>query len=339
MVDFQEGTPGGVVENKRSDEEEREGFWEEIREEVSKPFLMDKAQALAWSESINERIVNFEQGDGKVAWGIEYTIPLSLEGAEREFRRILKKLDNKDLFSKNEIDELVENNKGKRFYQGTDDIKLPENVSKIRVLDLHPQEGMRRDLKSIRLAGYKGRLKEFFPGAGSGRRLSKEYGNSVIDRVMLNLYQETRSNIVRTKVLNELFDNVFSGDEESKRLFEKVLDDTGGNELLFIHAHGGGDDVVGEQTTAVVGEYADKRQVEGNRVDLSQVIERYDEPDRLAAILICSCYSGSKKPPVKSVPVFRLKGVAAGGRDDLVAVAAMRSNETLVSMPKEGQDD
>jgi len=312
MSDFKEGLPVDI--------EERDP-WRPAKVEI----LTDKIMTLSWGKSIKDRIVNFKQDDGKYAWGLEYSIPLRYKDIEEEFRKNIKKVDKKNTLTEEDIELFFQEEGERRLYSEDQYLKIPMNITKIRVLDLSPQEGMPRSLKSIRLAGIKGKIRELFPQKSIGSRIRRESVTGEPNATKLPLIQAALNNSIRRKTLSELISNVLGGNDKEKKLLESVLRDSKASEMLIIAAHGGSDNDIGEQTGAVVGKYADGRQARGNWVDLAQVVEKYDKPEAFAAILIRTCYYGTDKPPVKSIPVFRPKGSVPGG---------IVQNRVYVSMPE-----
>lgn len=318
MSDFGENLPIAAKDQILETDKKQEDVWRDTKIH----WLEENAEALAWARSIVSSTVLFPRPDGKMVWGVEYTIPLCFEDVEEVYKETLKQLDKKNILQEDDLNKGLEKRKTRRFYRATSLINLPDNIRKIRVLDLSPQEGLPKHLRNI------DSKRSFYHVPYNINRLQMSSGKSVIDKVLLTLFQESLSNIKRIKALNELFYDVFGENKKEIELFKSILNNSKASEVLFVHAHGGSSNIIGEQTSPVVGKYADRRQVEGNRIDLTEVIEKYDKPKIFAAILVSTCYIGKEDPPVRSVPVFRIKGLSGGFR------GTFGLNRTIVSLPE-----
>lgn len=292
----------------------------------AKKYLISRAKEEAWGKSITNKIVNFKQEDGKYSWGIEYTIPLRFQEVEPIFLDRLTELDTEELFTGKEIDKLAKHLRKTRFFWGVprsspeDYIRLPENITTIKVLDLAPQESMHRNIRNIQPASP---YFKYLHKMQLGRRLLAQYKDTAVDKAMLILFGRSRSEISRRTAIYALIDKAFGNNKGQIELFEKTLKRSKARELLIIHAHGRDTDLIGEQGWEIGGPYFDEKQALGNKVDLAQVIEKYDNPEKIASILIHTCYIGDKKPPVKSVPVFRAQGL----------IGLSGADNTLISLP------
>lgn len=285
--------------------------------------IKSRAESVAWSRCITSSTVTFPRPDGKIVWGVEYNIPLLRNDTEDVYKDALKKYDKKNILREADVNILVEERRETRYYQGPSFLKLPDKIEKIRILDLSPQEGMPKGLRNIKS------LRNWHNDKHISRRVQEPAGKSVIDKVMGAIYGYSQSDQKRKKALDNLFIEVFSENKKEVELFKSVVNNSQGRELLFIHAHGGNSNIIGEQTGPVVGKYANEKQAEGNWIDLTEVIERYDNPKTFAAILVNTCYFGKEKPPVRRVPVFRMSGISGLGD-----FPTFGFNKTLVSLPE-----
>lgn len=282
-------------------------------------YLEEKAERLVWRREITSTLVFFPRLNGKRSWGIEYSIPLCYEDTEKSFKEMLEGLDRENVVSKTELEEHLQERRNRRYYEGLPSFKLPHNIRKIRVLDLSPQEGLPRRFRNI-----ESKIPAF---RSIGHRLQPRTEWSTIDKVISCLnYDPDRTKIYG--VLDELFATCLGIDEGKRELLKEILSRSQANELLFVHAHGYSN-VIGEQGQTVKGKYSNEFQAPGNDVDLAEVIEKYDHPETYAAILVHTCYFGNENPPVRRIPVFRVRGKSGTFH------AGLGLTKTLISLPKE----
>jgi hypothetical protein len=278
--------------------------------------LEQKAYEYSWPKAITGRRVDFPQPDGKLIWGVEMEIPLRFESVRGIYEELFNKLatDGGIQIAEREIQKRAKERENRTWFTDLEKFGIPDRIKSIRILDLAPQELLPkkiRDVDSKRnwvhdLAGYR----------DSMERLADQSADSrIVDRAMRVLGMGSRMTQQRSEALHDLLFDLFGDDKERIGRFKEIIERTGGNEILIVHAHGGYDNMIGEQT--------------GNWVDLAQVVEKYDQPDKYGAILINTCYLGNEPPPVKRVPVFRAKGKtnSQGG------VYGYNWNKLLVSEP------
>jgi len=218
---------------------------------------------------------------------------------------LLENLSVKDRLSKTEILDLLSKMKEERYYGDyTSEFKLGENIRRIRIISMAPQENLpakHRNIKSGR-AFYKDRT--------ILSRIVDDYGRNFLERFGIRLKNKLKSNLTKRQALDELLLDLFKNDPVKKKKFMSEIKKSTADEIIIIQAHGGKSDLIGEQNKEVCNEL---RQFPGNRIDIKKLISRYDDPDKVAAILIDTCYIGETNPPVGKVPVFRVNGISGGG--------------------------
>lgn len=303
MNDFGEALPINIT---AAQEVGKEDHWRPTKVAV----LEGRAEAITWGKSITGRRVDFPQKDGKSVWGIEIEIPLFFEDVEDTYREALTELDEKGkkMLTEDDIKAGIETRKNRRFYSGTPKLKLGANIRKIKILDMSPQEALPKSLRNI------DSTRTFYHAKPAIVNLTRQPGNTAIDRLLIKVMMHSTTNSKRSTALDGLFFDVFGDGTKKQKVFESVMADSDAEELVFIHAHGGYDNTIGEQT--------------GNWINLEEVITRYNNPDQVAAILVSSCYLGQDSPPVDKVPVFRPKGFTGGYRS-ITSIG----KKTLVSLP------
>jgi len=307
----------------------------DVLREVKIFAVEERALEVAWAKGITGRRVDFLQSDGKVVWGTEINIPLHFDSISGIYTELVKKFaDEKDIrLSEVEIYKSLKERKGRTWYHDSS-VGLPDKIRNIKILDLSPQENLNPNLRTI-----DSERREWHPKTTEQRLTRQSYEDRIVDRAVLTFLSQTffknsPDDVQRRDALSDLFDNVFPSGNSDKQLqlFIKRLNVSKATDIVFIHAHGGYDDIVGEQDWEVKGNET-TWQANGNRIDLSQVIEEYDKPDKIGAILISTCYLGKELPPVKRVPVFRFWGKSAQNRGSSKMIG--NKDTTLVSLPHE----
>src|SRR3990167_5404264 len=292
--------------------------------------IKENAYELSWSKSVTGKRVDFPREDGKLVWGVEIEIPLRFEGnvvnTYTDAVRDLAKEKGISLTDQ-EIQDEVKKKEGRTWFMDIDKVALPSNIKRIRIVDLSPQEALPKDQRNI------DSKRNFWHDKHTTIKLTSQPSeNSLVDRAMMKLAMSTKSTMNRSEALQDLFYDVFAQNQEVMSQFRKDLEQSGAEEVLFVHAHGGYDDIIGEQDYEVKGDDA-QFQAEGNRIALTEILDKYDQPEKYGAILVNTCYKGKEKPRIGKVPVFRPYGYSGGGHPSRNMFA--RRNTTLISKPQE----
>jgi hypothetical protein len=89
-----------------------------------------------------------------------------------------------------------------------------------------------------------------------------------------------------------------------------VISDSTANEIVIVHGHGGGEPwSVGEQDLTRPSSHGQTLQREGNKVEVEEILEKYDNRKKYAAVLLVACNEGEKTIEARGVPVFYVKGL------------------------------
>jgi hypothetical protein len=138
--------------------------------------------------------------------------------------------------------------------------------------------------------------------------------NKLVDKAMTKFSRKTTDFLPRRKALDNLFKDIFQiKDGISKKEFIETIRHSNANEILFIHAHGGDSNIIGEETTELKRDHG--KQSPGNQVEIERVVDEYDKPGKYAAILLLSCYIGTEDKRLESkVRVFSVQGLSGRNR-------------------------
>lgn len=298
-----------------------------VKEVLKADAITTEAYSVAWGKIITAKNVTFPQGDNTTTWGVEFNIPLEFNQARFVYENLVNRIERDRGFQipADIKQQNLAKIKDSRYYNGPSNIKLPEKIKSIKILDLAPQEIL--DKKDRNIPSHRSWYHEKHPIRDIVRR---DKDKTAIDRVVSVLFKEDLGAHTRVKALNNLFKDLFgpeSRGEIERFLFE--LDKSDASEIVFIHAHGGKDEVIGEESMIVKRDQ--DKQNPGNRIHFDQVLDRYDDPSKTAAILLVSCYIGKdSKRPVKKVPVFSVDGLSGRNRE---FIGQFIPSKTSVSLP------
>lgn len=285
-----------------------------------------RAILLAWSKGVSARHVEFPQPDGKLVWAIEYRIPLRFEDIKGIYTNIVKDLAEKSKIkvSEDELQMGIDQNQGETFFRSEDGTNIPKNITAIRIVDLSPQEALPISIRNL-----KGK-RNFWHDTYNLIKLTRQE-KDISQMTSLESLENNDLMKERNEALNDLLADTFYGNNEQKDEFLKVTTAAQTKEILFIHSHGGYDNIIGEDADRVKGKDAEF-QTPGNRIDLQKVIEKYDDPNKYACILINACYMGTSNDLESKLKVFRLRGFSGKGSPSRDPFALLRRrNVTLVS--------
>jgi len=125
---------------------------------------------------------------------------------------LLENLSVKDRLSKTEILDLLSKMKEERYYGDyTSEFKLEENIRRIRIISMAPQENLpakHRNIKSGR-AFYKDRT--------ILSRIVDDYGRNFLERFGIRLKNKLKSNLTKRQALDELLLDLFKNDPVKKK--------------------------------------------------------------------------------------------------------------------------
>lgn len=288
--------------------------------------IIQEAVELSWATNITKKRVEFPREDGKIVWGFEIEIPLIFEGAVKDaYSNLASQLaQEKNIsLSQGEIRHGLKENEGKTWFRDIDDIALPKNIKKIKILDLSPQEALPKKQRNI------DSKRNFWHDEYPTNTLTRQ-PISLVDRALINLGMQSRSIQAKSEILQDIFYDVFVNNKAVLAHFREKLEKSKAEEILIIHAHGGYDDFIGEQGYEVKGKTA-QYQAEGNRISLTEVLDKYDQPEKYAAILVSTCYEGKDVSRRGKVVVYRTFGRSGGGRPNYNFIPT--KNTTLISEP------
>lgn len=281
-----------------------------------------RAYGFCWEKGISSNEIVFPKENGKVAIGIETVVPVRFVDVKDTFGELMKQYaeEKKVDISDNEIQKKIDANIDRGIYLGILD-ELPKNIKRIRILDMASEESLPRKQRSIEQ-----HILITSPLTKNVNQKSSEH--SMIDKLLIDLEMPASlsSTKKRSEVLESIINETFGFDKESVEKFKKMLEKSTAEEILIIHAHGGYDNIIGEKDREFKGsknEWADPN------IDLEELIEKYDDPKRISAILVHTCYKGNENPPVRRIPVYRLYGFARSEENPFV----INKPKTLVSEP------
>lgn len=180
----------------------------------------------------------------------------------------------------------------KRYLYERYAFKIPENLKTLKFLDLSPQESLPKDLRTI-------------------KSIFNNNRGSILDTLVKEPYY-------RLGEIDDFFWSVFGRHKKQIRVFNSILSESTGTELLFVSGHSLDDPwVIGEETEVIngklsSGKWGGLRQHGGNKVPVRKILQRYNDPSTYAAILFLCCYTGTKGPKVLDVPVVYPEGEVYG---------------------------
>ncbi|MDO8488256.1 MAG: hypothetical protein Q7S31_02985 [bacterium] len=207
-------------------------------------------------------------------------------------------------------------------YLAKSNVVIPSHIQAIRYLDLAPQESLDRKDRNIRS---KHGDSEGLTGLGSLVSVTAK-------PAILNIEPLFGLLIPRPyRTLRNMFLTMIT-DRKSQERFNNILSNSTGHEILIAYGHGLGDPFsLGEQywdkPTAKPGQ---RQQHEGNTVTAEEVLERYNDPEKISAIILRSCYIGKDGVRAKKIPVVRAQGVVA---NNTIGTRWVRT-KTVFEMPE-----
>lgn len=244
----------------------------------------------SWARGISGRRVDFPSDEG-LAWGIELTIPLDND----RLRNIIKAIYG---------------------------IDLPKHIDTIIYLDVSPQESLPKSQRNIRTKKW-----SFLPSQLEVLA-QKTVSNQIIEKLTKTLNFSRPSDLKRQYKVQELISDVFGNNKEEKEKFNKHVAESRANKLVIVHGHGGFNSIIGEQyddgTNAPDGTPIQKK---GNSIHIEEVLDRYNDPEKYAAILLHNCHSSDEQVVAKKVPVFMPVGHVGG------IASMMKLNRTRAILP------
>lgn len=288
----------------------------------------ERAFRLAWNKSITGRRVDFiqtdEEGKQTLVWGLEIEIPLYSEDIAGAFAGVMRELDQRgqSFLIDADITWCFEKFNRGRMYSGKYDIPLPPTIRKIRLVDLAPQESLRRKDRNIKSTTNSFNLDADLFNNPIVKKLMGSTQEAAFNSPILQWFMANRTLARRQGAFDELFFDIFAEDKQGIKRFLEILSHNSAPELLVVMAHGGDDALIGEQTSVFEPDAFTSQQIEqnqivipqakGNWLDMRQVLQKYDKPDQFAAILFRSCHTGGKLPPVENVTTVRPIGTVGG---------------------------
>lgn len=245
----------------------------------------------SWAAGMTKRVVDFPSKEGP-AFGIEYTIPL-------------------DRIERDRI----------KLYVG---IEIPPHVQNIVFLDLAPQESLPRKQRMI---GSK-RL-GIFPSDTTKITRSLQ-GSELVEKITAVFNFDRLVDSERRKTLEDMLHDLFGGNTEIKNKFSLILKGSKGTDIVLVCGHGGGDPyVIGEQfNTQVLDTKGHPIRKKGNDVPIEALLDRYNNSQQHAAILLHSCYTGNHGISAINVPLVYSKGLIGGMK------SVLGYTNTRMSLPK-----
>lgn len=196
--------------------------------------------------------------------------------------------------------------------------KIPSHIKKITYLDLAPQEALSPDERTIRST-----LKPKDSIRGGSALVSvatpAKPGNPTLEMIRHGFNLLRPEDAARVKSLGSMITWVFGPSDENKKRFNKILEQSVGNNLVIVHGHSGDLSGMSEQysTDHTTDESGNIIQKAGNFVPMESILSRYDNPSKFAAIVLNGCNTEKGKVEAKKVPVFyptsAVKTVASPG--------------------------
>jgi len=179
--------------------------------------------------------------------------------------------------------------------------KIPAHITKLKFLDLAPQESwppnernIRSKMKQRSIRGGSGILKVATPAVPGNERLNKiRYAFN-----FLKPEDERRFKALRGMV-------TWAVDLNSRERFNEVLARSAGDTLVVVHGHSSDLSKIGEQyPDELKDEEGNVVQRKGNDVPIEDILDRYNDPTRFAAVLLHACNIKKGSVEAKNVPVF-----------------------------------
>lgn len=230
-------------------------------------------QEIGPTASMSGRRVDFgKAGEGQgLAWGVEVDIDIS--------------------------DSLV-----KYRFQG-ESFNIPKHINKIKYLELAPQEALPPEQRTIRshmkprsIFGSSGLMSVATPQSPGNPKLEKLRDTFNL----LNPQDAARFNTLRSMVTW-----TFGPSQKDRQRFNEVLQKSKGDTLVIVHGHSNDLSGMGEQypdeTTDASGNIIQRR---WNAVPIDEILGRYNDPDKFAAVVLHGCNTEKGTVKAKKVDVF-----------------------------------
>lgn len=225
----------------------------------------DKRNVVGWAADLSGRRVDFRFKDG-LSWGIEVDMPVG--------------------------------NRERAAIESASKIVLPETISKIKFLTLCPQESLPSRLRNIRS-----------DDTDYQRTYLKVLTTSTVERkTLIHIVnyrgKERPVDIERRNELSLMFSVFFAGSNSvGIKGFNKLVSKSRANTVVVIEGHGDDDPLlVGEQYSTDPRQNRGTQRL-GNAVPINAILKKYNDPDLYAALILYTCYTGTKGIKIYDVPV------------------------------------
>lgn len=181
--------------------------------------------------------------------------------------------------------------------------KIPSHIKNITYLELAPQEALPPDQRTIR--------SKIMPRSIRGGSALMEVatpakpGNPTFEIIRhgFNLIRPEDSS--RVKALHGMITWVFGPSDENKKRFNEILEKSTGDSLVIVHGHSSDMSGMGEQyPDPMKDDQGNIIQREHNFVPIDSILDRYNDPNTYAAIVLHGCNSEKGEVKAKKVPVF-----------------------------------
>lgn len=271
--------------------------------------ISNKSIDLAYSYGITSTTIDFPHKNGKKSWGIEIEVPLRFEPVKHIYNELFKKFTS-DCNLQASPEEIQKRMAALEETTWLHSIDLPSNIKRIRILNVAPQESLPKKQRTI-----DSRLNSNIKNPITNITAPPSE-NSFMNKLLFSLQLSSTNELRRGNAFEGIFYEIFSGDTDKIKQFQDILKNSNAEEILIILGHSGDDDYagdeVGEQGWSVKGPDSEW-QSPGNRIKITEILEKYNQPEKFGAIIFDTCYLGKKNPPVKDIPVYRVQGHSGMG--------------------------
>ena len=243
-------------------------------------------------------IFKYMAGDGVNTEGQNIGPTASMAGRRIDFGKVG---EGEGLAWGIEVDIDISDNLVRSRFQETS-FKIPDHIKKIKYLELAPQEALPPDQRTIR-SHMKPRSilgsSSLIPVATPAKQ-----GNPTFEKIrhgfnILRPEDEARFKSLRAMVNWSLVT------QTGKKRFNEVLKETKGDTLVIVHGHSADLSGMGEQ-------YLDETHNKSggivqrmyNFVPMDEILERYNDSDKFAAIVLHGCNTEKGVVEAKKIPVF-----------------------------------
>ena len=201
-----------------------------------------------------------------------------------------------------EVDIDISDNLVRSRFQETS-FKIPDHITKIKFLELAPQEALSPELRTVRST-----LKPVDKIRGGSSLISvatpAKQGNPVVEKIREGFNILRPEDEARFKSLQAMVDWSLVTSAGKKR-FNEIIKQSKGDTLVIVHGHSGDLSGMGEQYPD---ETHDKSggivQRMNNFVPIDEILYRYNDSDKFAAIVLHGCNTGKGVVEAKNIPVF-----------------------------------